>query len=40
MEWRNKRQMNYDVLYNVKIKCFDIDCFPEYHGDWIDLFTS
>lgn len=32
--------MNYDVLYNVKIRCEDIDCFPERHGDWIDLFTA
>lgn len=32
--------MNYDVLYNVKVKCFDIDCFPERNGDWIDLFTA
>lgn len=37
--------MNYDIIYNVKIKC-DIGenandgCFPERHGDWIDLFTA
>lgn len=32
--------MNYDVIYNVKIKCFDMDCLPEFHGDWVDLFTA
>ena len=32
--------MNYDIIYNVKIKCEDIDCLPERNGDWIDLFTS
>lgn len=32
--------MNYDIIYNVKIKCEDIDCLPERNGDWIDLFTA
>lgn len=32
--------MNYDVLYNVKIKCEDLECMPLRNGDWIDLFTA
>lgn len=32
--------MNYDIIYNVKIKCDDLDCMPERNGDWIDLFTA
>ena len=32
--------MNYDVIYNVKIKCDDIECLPVRNGDWIDLFTA
>lgn len=32
--------MNYDVIYNVNIKCEDIDCLPERNGDWLDLFTA
>lgn len=32
--------MNYDIIYNVKIKCEDIDCLPQRNGDWIDLFTA
>lgn len=32
--------MNYDIIYNVKIKCEDTDCLPERNGDWIDLFTA
>lgn len=32
--------MNYDVLYNVKIKCEDLECMPQRNGDWIDLFTA
>ena len=32
--------MNYDIIYNVKIKCDDLDCMPERNGDWINLFTA
>ena len=32
--------MNYDIIYNVKIRCDDLDCMPERNGDWIDLFTA
>ena len=32
--------MNYDVIYNVNIKCDDIECLPVRNGDWIDLFTA
>ena len=32
--------MNYDIIYNVKIKCDDLDCMTERNVDWIDLFTA
>ena len=32
--------MTYDVIYNVNIKCDDIECLPARNGDWIDLFTA
>ena len=32
--------MNYDVIYNVEIKCDDIECLPVRNGDWVDLFTA